>query len=170
MKPGFLRQYGAAILFAAGLTTGAHGADLDDLAGCWVTKEPSPVSRLTNAEDPASAATANTMSLLLFNRIRDTRYLVFGSIFEWSEETRTVSGPVFKNGAFDPLTGTLTFGSPGGGLARAHLSEDGKLIYTWTVSSPDASIMSVREMERIPCEDARQLSEALIERRRVNAE
>ena len=170
MKPGIPKQYGAAVLFAAGLTTGAHGADLDDLAGCWITKEPSPVSRLTDAKDPASAATAQTMSLLLFNRIGSTQYLVFGSIFEWNEETQTVSGPVFKNGAFDPLTGTVTFGSPGGGLARAHLGEDGKLIYAWTVSSSEVSIMSVREMERIPCDDAKQLSQALLERKRVRAE
>ncbi|WP_419912038.1 hypothetical protein [Hoeflea sp.] len=64
----------------------------------------------------------------------------------------------------------MTFSSPGGGYSRAHLTEGDKLIYIWTVSSDDASVMSVREMERIECDDARQLSEALIERRRVNAE
>ncbi|WP_136660157.1 hypothetical protein [Nitratireductor sp. XY-223] len=165
-----LPLFAAAFLWVAGSAGSAKSADLDDLVGCWVTPDPSPVSRLTDGTDPNSAATAETMSLLLFNRIRDTDYLVFGSLFEWSEDSRSVSGPVFKNGVFDPLSETLTFGSPGGGFARAHLTEDDTLIYTWTVSSAEMSVMSVREMERVECDDARQLSEALLERQRVSAD
>ena len=109
-------------------------------------------------------------ALLLFNRIRGTDHLVFGSLFEWNKGRSAIKGPVFQNGAFDLASGTLTFGHPGGGLDTARLAAAGTLIYVHRRSGPKMASMGVREMKRIDCDDARKLSQALEEKKNALSE
>ncbi len=159
----------AALVLAVMLASPAQAEGLDDMVGCWLADGFPPTSVLTDPSDPKSATVINMNALLLFNRIRDTRNLVFGSLFVWNHERNAINGPVFQNGAYDPGTGTLTFGHPGGGLDSVRLEED-KLLYVHARSGPKTSSMAVREMKRIDCNDARKLSKALEEKKNALSE
>lgn len=160
-----------AVLLLAGLSGArADQTTLDDLVGCWLADGFPPVSVVTDETDPTSNQVIRLNALLLFNRIRGTDHLVFGSMFEWNEDRSAIKGPVFQNGAFDLATGTLTFGHPGGGLDTARLAQAGSLIYVHRRSGPKSSSMSVREMKRIECDDARRLSQALEEKKNALSE
>ena len=148
----------------------AEDRGLDDLVGCWLADGFQPVSVVTDEKDPASNRLVGLNALLLFNRIKATDHLVFGSLFEWNEGRTAIKGPVFQNGAYDLSTGTLTFGHPGGGLDTARLAQAGTLLYVHRRSGPKMSSMGVREMKRIDCDDARRLSKALEERKNALAQ
>ncbi|MEM9106334.1 MAG: hypothetical protein AAGC96_11825 [Pseudomonadota bacterium] len=155
-----------SVFLVAGLSAAkADQITLDDLVGCWLADGFPPVSVVTDESDPTSNQVIGLNALLLFNRIRGTDHLVFGSLFEWNEDRSAIKGPVFQNGAFDLASGTLTFGHPGGGLDTARLAQAGSLIYVHRRSGPKSSSMGVREMKRIECDDARRLSQALEEKK-----
>lgn len=151
-------------------TAQAQEQGLDALVGCWLDDGFPPVSVVTDETDPTSNRLIRLNALLLFNRIRGTDHLVFGSLFEWNEGRTAINGPVFHNGAYDLSGGTLTFGHPGGGLDTARLSDTGSLIYVHRRSGAKMSSMGVREMKRIDCDDAHKLSKALEERKNALSE
>ncbi|MEX3011911.1 hypothetical protein [Hoeflea sp. TYP-13] len=159
-----------AALLAIIMTFPANADGLDDMVGCWLSEDYPPTSLELDSSDPKSATIIHENSLLLFNRIKDTDYLVFGSLFEWNRQMSFVNGPVFQHGAYDPVSGTLTFGYPGGGLDTARLRDMDLLLYIHTYSGTDKSTMSVREMKRIDCSDAQKLSQALLERKNALSE
>lgn len=163
---------GAMALFLALGSSGASAdtANLDDMVGCWLADGFPPVSVVTDESDPTSNQLIRLNALLLFNRIRGTDHLVFGSLFEWNEDRSAIKGPIFQNGAFDLASGTLTFGHPGGGLDTARLAEADTLIYLHRRSGHKTSSMAVREMKRIDCDDARRLSKALEEKKNALSE
>lgn len=159
------------VLMAVNLSA-ARAAEkgLDDLVGCWLADGFPPVSVITDGQDPASNRLIHLNALLLFNRIRGTDHLVFGSLFEWNEDRSAIKGPVFQNGAHDLSSGTLSFAHPGGGLDTARLTETGTLVYVHRRSGTRMSSMGVREMKRIDCDDARKLSKALEEKKNALSE
>ena len=167
---GIGKNLAGALCVCTILVTPAQAEGLDDLVGCWLADGFPPVSVVTDSADPKSAMVINMNALLLFNRIRDTEHLVFGSLFEWNRGRTAINGPVFQNGAYDPATGTLTFGHPGGGLDTARLESDDKLLYIHKRSGTKTSSMAVREMKRIECDDARKLSKALEEKKNALSE
>ncbi|MCP4318521.1 MAG: hypothetical protein GY789_21535 [Hyphomicrobiales bacterium] len=160
----------AALVLAVMLAAPAQAEGLDDMVGCWLADGFPPTSVVRDNSDPKSAIVVQLNALLLFNRIRNTDNLVFGSLFEWNRERSEINGPIFQNGAYDPVAGTLTFGYPGGGLDTARLQDRDKLLYVHTKSGAETSSMSVREMKRIGCDDARKLSKALEEKKNALSE
>ncbi len=160
----------AALLVCSLSAARAEDKGLDALVGCWLADGFQPVSVVTDESDPTSNRLIHLNALLLFNRIRGTDHLVFGSLFEWNESRSAIKGPVFQNGAYDLSSRTLTFGHPHGGLDTARLTETGTLIYVHRRSGTNTSSMGVREMKRIACNDARKLSKALEERKNALSE
>ena len=148
----------------------AEEKGLDALVGCWLADGFPPVSVMTDGSDPTSSRLIRLNALLLFNRIRGTDHLVFGSLFEWNKGRTAIKGPVFQNGAYDLSNGTLTFGHLHGGLDTARLTNTGSLLYVHRRSGDKMSSMGVREMKRIDCDDARRLSKALEEKKNALSE
>lgn len=171
-RTGITRAAGGVVLLllTALQATPAQAEGLDDMVGCWLSDGFPPVSVVTDPTDPKSTTIINMNALLLFNRIRNTEYLVFGSLFEWNRGRTAINGPVFQNGAYDPSAGTLTFGHPGGGLDTVRLQDKDKLLYIHARSGPKSSSMAVRDMKRIDCDDARKLSKALEEKKNALSE
>lgn len=160
----------AILILTVSLTAPAKAEGLDDMVGCWLADGFPPTSVVGDSTDPKSAIVVQLNALLLFNRIPGTDNLVFGSLFQWNREQSAINGPVFQNGAYDPVAGTLTFGYPDGGLDTARLQGEDKLLYVHTKSGAETSSMSVREMNRIDCDDAGKLSKALEEKKNALAE
>ena len=167
---GISKNLAGALCLTALFATPAEAEGLDDMVGCWLADGFPPVSVVTDPTDPGSAEIINMNALLLFNRIKGTENLVFGSLFEWNRDRTAINGPVFQNGAYDPATGTLTFGHPGGGLDTVRLESEIQLLYIHTRSGAKSSSMSVRDMKRIECDDARKLSKALEEKKNALSE
>ena len=157
----------ASLLVLVG-EAGASAAGLKGMAGCWVTPEFTPTSLETDAGKASSLSVVYEKSLLIFAPIMGTKYLVFGRLYEWDKAPTYVLGPVYENGAFDPVAETLTFGFPYGGLDTVRLRRDGTLLYIHTKSS-DKSAMSVRMMKRLDCNDARALERDLLKRKEALA-
>ncbi|MEM7023303.1 MAG: hypothetical protein AAF637_12035 [Pseudomonadota bacterium] len=139
----------------------AHGQELAEMTGCWVSEDLSPTSLLTDATDPKSARVVIEKMLLLFERIEGTEYLVLGRIYEREKQGTYVLGPTYQNGAFNPIAGFLTFGFPMGGLDHVTLSPRDRLLYVHAKSSTK-SAMSVRRLSRLSCREATTLEADLL--------
>jgi len=128
--------------------------------GCWVTPAFVPIVILTDAGTPNGWTLSAEKMLLEIERIPKTDHLVLGHFFAWQEGEKRVIGPVYQDGAYDPVAGTLTMGSPGGGLNTVQLLPDGRLLYLHTKAAQTAD-MSVRHLDRIDCDAARGLEQKL---------
>jgi len=150
----------ALLLAALGAVEGtAAAAELKDMTGCWVTKEAPATSLETDATRPDAVKLVFQKMLLIFERMESTEYLVFGRIYEWDD--RTVLGPQYQNGVFDPVARNLTFGFPEGGLDTVHSLDRDTLLYVHKKSST-LSAMSVRRMSRLACDQAAALERELL--------
>lgn len=165
-RPTLLRSAAPVVaLLALSCATATPRRGLDELTGCWVSRDFSATSLLSDATDANSAELVHEKMLLIFDRIDGTNELVFGRIYEWDDAGTYVLGPTYQNGAFNPEARFLTFGFPMGGLDRVTSSAPDELLYVHTKSSTK-SAMSVRKLGRSTCREAEALETKLLERQR----
>ncbi len=168
------------LLFGALVVLGATGASslpvraaedaavsVESFVGCWMTDKPEPIVIL-GADGKADDYQIFHENMLLFiEPIEDTQ-LVKGRYYAFSPDLKSVIGPAYVDGAFNPAEGVLTVGEPKGGLNRVHLRPDKTILYVHTKAAATAD-MSVRELDRMACDAAGSKEEELLAAQKTDA-
>ena len=142
----------------------ARASSLSEYVGCWVTPVFTPITILSDSSKEDGWQLLREKMLLEIRPIPDAENLVVSHFYVWQTNMKNVIGPVYQNGAYDPVAGTLTVGSPKGGVNIVRLVSDQKLLYIHTKAA-DTSDMSVRQLDKFGCAAARELEEDLRTRR-----
>lgn len=141
-----------------------HDPKVESFLGCWQTAEPAPVVVLKGGNDAGDYQLAHEGMLLSLVRIEQTE-LVKGHYYAFTADRKVVIGPEYVDGAFNPAEGALTVGEPEGGLNRAHVLSEDRLLYVHTKAAETAD-MSVRYLDRMDCAEAEAKSKELRAARR----
>lgn len=136
-------------------------AGLDAMTGCWTTPKPVATSLETNASDRASVTVIHERALLFIDRLAGTDELALSRLWEWGPDDGGALGPIWQNGAYDPVTGELHFVFPGGGIDTVHALDANTLLYVHLKAAAGKSATSVRRLKRIGCGAAAALEKKL---------
>ncbi len=170
------RSLFAALAFAGAMIASAPpvaaagdiSVSVKSFVGCWLTAKPEPIVILGADSKPDDYQVFHEQMLLVIEPITDTQ-LVKGRYYALSPDLKSVIGPAYVDGAFNPVEGVLTVGEPKGGLNRVHLQSDDTILYVHTKAA-DTADMSVREMDRLDCDAAQSKEGELLAAQKADAD
>lgn len=157
---------GAIASTAAVLAADDMAVSVDSFAGCWLTPKPEPIVILGAGGKPDDYQIFHENMLLFIEPIEETQ-LVKGRYYAFAPDLKSVIGPAYVDGAFNPAEGVLTVGEPRGGLNRVHLQADKTILYVHTKEA-DTADMSVRAMDAMDCAAAAAKEDELLQAQKTD--